>query len=85
MARHEPRKTDDERCCICLKCDTRVPYRKCVTCLEVDCPKCGATMVREGSPYHMAVMRQHLVSEETVASGPTGSNTQSNGVPVPAG
>ena len=57
MNRHEPREQAEEKCCICLECNTRVPYRNWVTCLEVNCPKCGAIMVREGSPYHEYVLR----------------------------
>ena len=56
MNRHQPRKQAEERCCICLECNTRVPYRDYVTCLEVNCPKCGAVMVREGSLYHQYVL-----------------------------
>lgn len=38
--------------CICLKCGERVRHQAGTPCMTVKCPKCGATMVREGSEHH---------------------------------
>lgn len=65
MDRHEPSSIDDRGHCICLDCNTRIPYPNCMTCLESNCPKCGAVMVMEGSPYHRYVMQHGKVSGET--------------------
>ena len=58
MDRNE-RANDGERgYCICLNCHTRVPLQSWITSLEMNCPKCGAIMVHEGSPYHLYSMAQ---------------------------
>jgi hypothetical protein len=33
--------------CVCPKCGERVPHRVGTPCYEMECPKCGAKMVRE--------------------------------------
>jgi len=33
--------------CVCLNCKLSVPHRVGVPCYDVNCPKCGAKMVRE--------------------------------------
>jgi len=38
--------------CICPKCETRLPHREGVRCLEEHCPQCGAKMLREGSEHY---------------------------------
>lgn len=52
MDRNELESTGDEGFCICLNCHTRVPRQDWITCLERNCPECGAIMVCEGSFYH---------------------------------
>ena len=34
-------------CCICPKCGHEAPHRVGWPCYEMNCPKCGANMVRE--------------------------------------
>ncbi len=38
--------------CVCPKCDFKKPHESGIPCREEKCPKCGATMVREGSYHH---------------------------------
>jgi len=49
--------------CVCLECGTRIPRLKIVTCLETNCPKCGAVMVRENSSYHKYALRRRLATD----------------------
>lgn len=58
MDRKEPETRGERRPCICLNCHTRIPYLSWITCLERNCPECGAVMVREGSPYHLYALEQ---------------------------
>lgn len=60
MNRNESQSAADKGYCICLECKTRLPHRSWVTCIERNCPACGAIMVREGSPYHLFVQEQEL-------------------------
>jgi len=60
MARNEPESTGDGGFCICLECNTRLPRRSWVTCIERNCPNCGAIMVREGSPYHLYALEHGM-------------------------
>lgn len=41
--------------CVCAKCGGRVPHRAGTPCIEERCPRCGAAMVREGSPHHQKI------------------------------
>ncbi|RKY04857.1 hypothetical protein DRP77_02660 [Candidatus Poribacteria bacterium] len=36
-----------EEFCICPACGTRIPHERGVPCSTVQCPNCGARMVRE--------------------------------------
>lgn len=56
----DSRKTmpSDRGSCVCLECGMRVPGQRGVTCLEMNCPNCGAVLVRENSPYYRYVMRR---------------------------
>lgn len=38
--------------CICPKCGKVESHEYAEPCREVRCPRCGARMVREGSPHH---------------------------------
>jgi hypothetical protein len=60
MKRDESQNIGCEGFCICIECSTRVPRRSWVTCIERNCPNCGAVMVREGSPYHLFLMEQDV-------------------------
>ena len=33
--------------CVCPSCGTKVAHRQGVPCYSIECPKCGAKMVRE--------------------------------------
>ncbi len=45
-----------EGACICLKCGTKAPHHPGTPCTSTKCPKCGATMLREGSEHHRACL-----------------------------
>jgi endogenous inhibitor of DNA gyrase (YacG/DUF329 family) len=65
MSRNEQGCMGGGKFCICLECGTRIPRQNNVTCLESNCPKCNAVMVREGSPYHRyAVQRRRVMDLE---------------------
>ncbi len=42
--------------CICPKCETKVTHQPGIPCLETQCPKCGAKMLREHSMHHQALV-----------------------------
>ena len=63
MDRHEPEDMGGGNDCICLECNTRVPHRGWITCLEMNCPVCGAIMVREGSPYYLYATQQGVAAD----------------------
>jgi len=60
MGRNLPESMGEGGCCICLECNTRLPRLSWITCIERNCPECGAIMVREGSPYHLYALEQGL-------------------------
>ncbi len=33
--------------CVCLSCGEKVPHKQGTPCYDINCPKCGAKMVRE--------------------------------------
>ena len=33
--------------CLCPSCGTKTPHQQGVPCVQVNCPECGTTMVRE--------------------------------------
>ena len=33
--------------CVCPNCGTRVPHQRGTPCYNLNCPKCGAKMVKE--------------------------------------
>jgi hypothetical protein len=41
--------------CICPKCGFKKPHQAGVRCMDERCPKCGSTMVREGSYHHRLI------------------------------
>lgn len=65
------RKTmpDDRGFCVCLECGMRVPGQRGVTCLEVNCPNCGAVLVRENSPYYRYAAHRRLEADLRAAIG----------------
>lgn len=44
--------------CVCPKCGKKLPHERGTPCMQVSCPDCGATMVREGSDHHKAFLRK---------------------------
>ena len=81
------RKTmpDDRGPCVCLECGMRVPGQRGVTCLEMNCPNCGAVLVRENSPYHEHVMRRWFRMDLDVALALRTLETDSPGERAPVG
>jgi len=45
--------------CFCPKCNVTVPHQRGVPCQEEHCPKCGAKMLRVGSPHHDLWLQKH--------------------------
>ena len=41
--------------CVCPKCGHRISHRAGVPCVKERCPKCGSSMLREGSYHHMII------------------------------
>lgn len=33
--------------CVCPSCGTKIPHQVSVPCYDLNCPKCGAKMIRE--------------------------------------
>ncbi len=33
--------------CVCPDCGEKVPHKRGVPCVDMKCPKCGASMIRE--------------------------------------
>ncbi|PIY20102.1 hypothetical protein COZ13_01810 [Candidatus Desantisbacteria bacterium CG_4_10_14_3_um_filter_40_18] len=33
--------------CLCPSCETKIPHQQGVPCVQLKCPKCATTMVRE--------------------------------------
>ena len=44
--------------CVCLGCGATKPHEPGVPCRDERCPKCGKSMVREGSEHHLAYLRR---------------------------
>ncbi len=38
--------------CICVKCNYQSPKKRGVPCMDEKCPKCGATLLREGGTHY---------------------------------
>ncbi len=38
--------------CICVECNIKMPHQEGVPCRSINCPKCGKSMMREGSYHH---------------------------------
>jgi hypothetical protein len=36
-----------EGSCVCPDCGEKVPHKRGVPCMHINCPKCGTKMVRE--------------------------------------
>jgi len=51
-------ETEFKGFCICVHCDTRIPHPKGIPCREIDCPKCGKKMMREGSYHHQLYIQK---------------------------
>ncbi len=73
MERNEPESMGDGGYCICLECGTRIPHQNWITCLELNCPRCGEIMVREGSPFHLYALKQRWAADRK-SDSPTGSS-----------
>ena len=69
--------------CVCLECGARTPRLRTVTCLETKCPKCGAVMVREHSPYHEYALRRRMAADLRVALARRGVEMKPREEPVP--
>lgn len=42
--------------CVCVKCGYSTPKRSGMPCMDQKCPKCGATLLREGGSHYQAAM-----------------------------
>ena len=71
--------------CVCLDCGTRVSGQHGVTCLEMNCPNCGAVLVRENSPYYRYVMQQWFGKDLEAALAFQGIETEPLGERFPVG
>lgn len=50
--------TDESGFCICVNCGTKIPHKKDEPCRKNKCPKCGKTMMREGSYHHQLYLQK---------------------------
>ncbi len=50
--------SDNKGFCICVDCNTRIPHLKGKPCREVECPKCGKKMIREGNYHHQLYLQK---------------------------
>lgn len=75
----------ERRFCVCLECGARTLRLKIVTCLETSCPKCGAVMVREDSPYHKYALRRRLATDLRTALARRGVEMKPREEPVTDG
>jgi hypothetical protein len=56
------RSENPEGSCICLECNTRIPSQDWILCFERSCPRCGAIMVREKSPYYWYALAKEYIN-----------------------
>lgn len=50
--------------CICVRCGYNKPHERSIPCQEEKCPKCGARMLREGSPHHQEYLKKKRKKQE---------------------
>ena len=56
--------------CVCTNCGTVVGHKSGVPCYEMQCPKCGATMTRDGLVNQQHAGRQTLpIVSKDICSG----------------
>jgi hypothetical protein len=53
--------------CICLRCGYRQAHEAGTPCRSVNCPRCGAVLIREGSAHHQAYLQKHDEKEKPAA------------------
>lgn len=78
-------KPSDRGFCVCLDCGMRVPGQRGVTCLEMNCPNCGAVLVRENSPYCRYVMRRWFEADLRAVLARRGIELEPSAEPVSTG
>jgi len=44
--------------CLCPKCGEHIPHPAGIPCRELNCPKCNARMMREGSYHHQLLEKK---------------------------
>ena len=51
--------------CVCPKCDNRASHSRNKPCQQERCPKCGAKLLREGSPHHDLFLKKQRESRNS--------------------
>jgi len=83
MVRNQHGVIGDEGFGICLVCGTRFFYQMVWDMwVETDCPRCGAVMVREGSPYPRYAARRGLAADTRAVSARRGAKKVAHKGPV---
>lgn len=49
--------------CICVRCDIRIPHKRGIPCRDSECPKCGKTMMKEGSYHHRLYQEKKMKND----------------------
>lgn len=44
--------------CLCLECGKKIPHQTGVPCREMQCPRCGKSMIRENSFHHQLMKKR---------------------------
>ncbi|WP_081782549.1 hypothetical protein [Prolixibacter bellariivorans] len=58
------KKKENSDNCICVVCDVRIPHQCGTPCRDVKCPKCGRSMLKEGSYHHQLYLSKFIQNKD---------------------